>query len=230
MSEDAAVGSVERRADRKQRREYSVGEEIANAVTHGVGVALSIAALVALSVLSAFTRDPWRIAGAVTFGVTLILLYASSTLYHSISNERARHVLKVLDHASIYLLIAGTYTPFTLVTLRPEGGLRLFVVIWALAIAGVALESFWVYRPKWVSTIVYLAMGWLVVVVIRPLSAALDPRGVAMLAAGGAAYTLGTLFYLAKRVRYMHMVWHLFVLAGSALHVLSVALFVLGAR
>jgi hemolysin III len=204
-----------------------VGEEIANAVTHGVGVALSLAALVALAVLSAFSKDPWRIAGAVTFGVTLVLLYAASTLYHSIPNERARHVLKVLDHASIYLLIAGTYTPFTLVTLRDEGGLRLFGVIWGLALFGVALESFWVYRPKWVSTVVYLAMGWLVIVVIRPLSAALHPGGVALLAAGGAAYTLGTIFYLAKRVRYMHMVWHLFVLAGSACHVLAVVLYVL---
>lgn len=213
----------------KRRREYSLGEEIANAVTHGVGVALAIAALVLLSVLSAFTRDPVRIASAVTFGVTLVLLYAASTLYHSIPNERARHVLKVLDHASIYLLIAGTYTPFTLVTLRERGGIALLAVVWGLAAAGVALESFWVYRPRWVSTVVYLAMGWLVVAVIKPLTGSLAPGGLALLAAGGVAYTLGTVFYLLKRMRYMHMVWHLFVLAGSALHVLAVALYVLPA-
>lgn len=216
-------------ATQKRRREYSLGEEIANAVTHGVGVALAIAALVVLSVLSAFTRDPVRIASAVTFGVTLVLLYAASTLYHSIPNERARHVLKVLDHASIYLLIAGTYTPFTLVTLRERGGIALLAVVWGLAAAGVALESFWVYRPRWVSTVVYLAMGWLVVAVIKPLVGTLAPGGLALLAAGGVAYTLGTAFYLLKRFRYMHMVWHLFVLAGSALHVLAVALYVLPA-
>ncbi|MDI6711661.1 MAG: hemolysin III family protein [Anaerosomatales bacterium] len=221
----------DRRPDgpRKPRQEYSLGEEIANAVTHGVGVALAIAALVVLSVLSAFTRDPVRIASAVTFGVTLVLLYAASTLYHSIPNERARHVLKVLDHASIYLLIAGTYTPFTLVTLRERGGIALLAVVWGLAAAGVALESFWVYRPRWVSTVVYLAMGWLVVAVIKPLVGTLAPGGLALLAAGGVAYTLGTAFYLLKRFRYMHMVWHLFVLAGSALHVLAVALYVLPA-
>jgi hemolysin III len=230
MDENALTVSGERTARRVRRREYSVGEEIANAVTHGIGVALSIAALVTLAVLSAFTRDPWRIAGAVTFGVALVLLYAASTLYHSVPNERARHVLKVLDHASIYVLIAGTYTPFTLVTLREGEGPRLFGVIWGLALVGVILEAFWVYRPKWVSTLVYLAMGWLVIAVVRPLSAALEPGGIALLAAGGAAYTVGTVFYLAKRVRYMHMVWHLFVLAGSACHVLAVALYVLPAR
>lgn len=215
---------------RERQRDYSLGEEVANAVTHGVGVALAIAALVVLAVLSAFTRDAWRIAGAVTFGVTLVLLYAASTLYHSIPNERARHVLKVLDHASIYLLIAGTYTPFTLVTLRDHGGRTLLAVVWGLAAAGVALESFWVYRPRWVSTVVYLAMGWLVIAVIGPLVEAFEPGGVALLAAGGVAYTLGTAFYLLKRMRYMHMVWHLFVLAGSALHVLAVVLYVLPIR
>lgn len=227
MGERAERIRGQRLLERPRRREYSVGEEIANAVTHGVGVALTLVALVTLAILSAYSKDPWRIAGAVTFGVTLFLLYAASTLYHSIPDERARHVLKVLDHASIYLLIAGTYTPFTLVTLRDEAGLRLLGVIWGLALAGVGLESFWVYRPKWVSTIVYLVMGWLVVVVIRPLAAALEPAGLALLAAGGAAYTLGTVFYLAKRVRYMHMVWHLFVLAGSACHVIAVVLYVL---
>lgn len=236
----ACVGSVEMDADpgqdqavglpRARMREYSLGEEIANAVTHGVGVALAIAALVVLTVLSAFTRDPVRIASAVTFGVTLVLLYAASTLYHSIPDERARHVLKVLDHASIYLLIAGTYTPFALVTLSERGGIVLLAVIWGLAAAGVALESFWVYRPRWVSTAVYLAMGWLAVSVIKPLARTLAPEGLALLAAGGAAYTLGTAFYLLKRYRYMHMVWHLFVVVGSTLHVLAVALYVLPAR
>ncbi|MCX8006607.1 MAG: hemolysin III family protein [Coriobacteriia bacterium] len=208
---------------------YSVGEEIANAVTHGVGAALGLAALVVLSVASALTHDFERVAAAVTFGITLVLLYAASTLYHSIPGKRARHVFKVLDHASIYLLIAGTYTPFTVVTLRASNGMALLAAIWAMALVGVALESFWVYRPKWLSAAVYLGMGWLVVVVIRPLIEALPAGGVALLAAGGAAYTLGTVFYVLKRVRYSHMVWHLFVLAGSALHVAAVILYVIPA-
>ncbi|HEY3317015.1 MAG TPA: hemolysin III family protein [Coriobacteriia bacterium] len=208
-------------------RQYSLGEEIANAITHGLGVLASIVALVVLVAVSAIYGNIWHVISVSVYGATLVLLYTASTLYHSLSSTRARHVFKVIDHASIYLLIAGTYTPFTLVTLRGPWGWSLFVIVWVLAVAGVSLEAFWVYRPRWVSGVVYLAMGWLVVVAIRPLLAALPAHGWQLLLAGGLAYTLGVVFYVLKRVPYMHMVWHLFVLAGSALHFFSVLLFVL---
>lgn len=211
-------------------RQYSLGEEIANAVTHGLGTVLSIAALVVLVVLAAVRGTAWHVVSVSIYGATLVLLYLSSTLYHSLSSTRARHVFKVIDHAAIYLLIAGTYTPFTLVTLRGPWGWSLFGVAWGLAVVGVSLEAFWVYRPKWVSAIVFLAMGWMVVVAIRPLLAALPPGGWRLLLAGGLAYTLGVAFYVLKRIPYMHAVWHLWVLAGSVLQFLAVVLFVVPAK
>ncbi|MFA5844204.1 MAG: hemolysin III family protein [Coriobacteriia bacterium] len=206
---------------------YTLGEEIAASVTHGVGVAAAITALVLL-VAFAFARGTTtHVISVAVYGSTLVLLYTASTLYHSVTHERAKHVLKVIDHASIYMLIAGTYTPFTLVTLRGVWGWSLFGTVWGLALVGVLLEGFWVWRPKWVSALVYLGMGWLVVVAIRPLVATLPRAGVAWLVAGGLAYTLGTVFYVMKRVPYMHAVWHLWVLAGSACHVVAVLFYVL---
>ncbi|MCE5203915.1 MAG: hemolysin III family protein [Coriobacteriales bacterium] len=212
---------------KKQARPYSLGEEIANAITHGLGVALSVAALTLLVVFAAIWGNGWHLASAIVYGVTLVVLYLASTLYHSIQHEKARRVLRIVDHSSIYLLIAGTYTPFTLVTLRDSGGWWLFGIVWGLALAGVVLEAFAIDRPKWMSLPLYIAMGWLVVVAIRPLVANLPSGGVWLLVAGGLAYTLGTVFYILKRVPYMHMVWHLFVLAGSVCHFLAVMLFVL---
>jgi len=220
-----AVGTL--KTEHKHGKAYSLGEEIANAITHGLGVALSIAALVLLVIAAARTGNGWQLASAITYGVTMVLLYLASTLYHSIPAPRARRVFKVIDHSAIYLLIAGTYTPFTLVTLRDTGGWWLFGIIWALAITGVSLEAFWVYRPKWVSAVVYLGMGWLVVVAMKPLLANLPTGGVWLLAAGGLAYTLGTVFYVLKKVPYTHMIWHLFVIAGSVCHFLAVMLYVL---
>lgn len=205
---------------------YSLGEEIANAVTHGVGAALSVAALVILIGIAALWGDGWHLASAIVYGVTMFLLYMASTLYHAISHPGARHVLKIIDHAGIYLLIAGTYTPFTLVTIRDDGGWWLFSVVWALALIGIALEAAWVYRPKWVSAVVYLAMGWLAITAIRPIVENLERPGVWLLVGGGVAYTLGTVFYVMKRVKFMHAVWHLWVLAGSVLHFLAVMLYV----
>lgn len=205
---------------------YSLGEEIANAITHGVGALLSIAALVALIVVAALYGTVWHLVSAIIYGTTLFLLYMASTLYHSITNPKARHVFKVIDHAGIYLLIAGTYTPFALVTIREDGGWWLFAVVWILAAIGVAMEAFWVYRPRWVSVLVYLAMGWLAVFAIKPLMDNLAPQGVWLMVAGGLAYTLGTVFYLLKRVKYMHAVWHLWVLAGSILHFVAVMFYV----
>ena len=201
---------------------YSPGEEIANAATHALGVALSVAGLALLVVLTVRYGDGWQLGSAVVYGVSLILLYTASTLYHAIPIPRAKHVLKVVDHSAIYLLIAGTYTPFTLVTLRGAGGLWLFGVIWGIGVAGMCVEAFIVHRPKWVSAIGYIAMGWLVVTMVGPLVRSLSSDGLWLLLAGGLSYTLGTIFYVMKRVPYMHAVWHCFVLGGSICHFLAV--------
>jgi hemolysin III len=211
----------------KQIRAYSIGEEIANAVTHGIGAFLSIAALVLMTVFAALHGGGVRLAAALVFGITLIGEYTASTLYHALRPPRAKQVFKVLDHASIYLLIAGTYTPFCLVALADGDGLLICAIEWGLAIAGVAAEAFWVFRPRWVSVLVYLAMGWIIVLKIGTLFGVLSFGGTALLLAGGVCYTLGTIFYILKKVPYMHAVWHLWVLAGSVCHVLSVLLFVI---
>lgn len=210
-----------------RRGSYPLGEEIANAVTHGVGAALALAGLVVLVVLAVRHGGTRYIASAVVYGASMLLLYLSSTLYHSLPQPRAKHVFKFLDHAVIYVLIAGTYTPFTLITLRGPVGWTLFGVVWALAAAGIVLESVWIYRPKWLSVPIYVAMGWLVLFAIKPVVASLPGVALGLLVAGGVMYTLGTVFYGLKRVPYMHMVWHLFVLVGSACHFCTVALHVL---
>ena len=210
----------------KPPQQYTLGEEIFSAVTHGVGALLSIAALVLLIATAAALGGPLHLASAIVYGITMFMLYMASTLYHAVTHPGARHVFKVIDHASIYLLIAGTYTPFTLLTLQDDGGWWLFAVVWGLAAAGIATEAFWVYRPKWVSTVIYLGMGWLAIFAIKPIMANLPAAGVWLLFAGGLAYSLGTGFYLAKRVKYMHPIWHLWVLAGSVLHFLAVMLYV----
>jgi len=215
----------------------NVGEMIANSVTHGVGVAFALVALTLLIVFAVLRGDNWSLGTGIAFGVSLVLLYAGSTLYHSIPFPRARHVFKIIDHSAIYLLIAGTYTPFCLVVLRDvtvgafqHVGWWMFGVVWTLAAVGIATEAFWTYRPKWLSVVVYLGMGWLVVTMIEPLLAALPGNGIALLVAGGLAYTVGTVFYAAKKVPYFHMVWHLFVLAGSVCHFLAVLLYVMPVR
>jgi hemolysin III len=192
-----------------------------------VGVALSIAALTALVMFAATYGNGWHLASAIVYGVSLVLEYTASTLYHSLPWPRAKHVFKIIDHAGIYLLIAGTYTPFTLVVMRDNGGWWMFGIVWALAIAGIVMEAAWVYRPKGLSAAVYLGLGWFVVVAIKPLIEGLAPGGLWLLIAGGLCYTLGTAFYVLKKVRYMHMVWHLWVLAGSVCHFLAVMLYVL---
>lgn len=210
--------------------EYSVGEEIANSVTHGLGLLLSIAGLVVLVVLACLRGNVWHIVSSSIYGSTLILLYTSSTLYHSIPLPRVKHVSKIIDHSTIYLLIAGTYTPFTLVTLRGSWGWTLFGLVWGLALAGIVLEAFWVYRPRAVSALVYLGMGWLVIIAVKPLLANLSAGGLWLLVAGGLSYTAGVAFYVLKKVRYMHFIWHVFVLAGSIIHFFSVMLYVLPAK
>ena len=214
-------------ASYKGRRDYTLGEEIANAIIHGLGIALSIAALVILVAFATLSGDGFRLASAIVLGIALVLEYTASTLYHSFPQPRVKHLFKIFDHCGIYLLIAGSYTPFCLVTLREANGWLLFWVIWGLAAVGISLEAFWAYRPRWLSAAVYLGMGWMVVLSMEPLVANLEPAGLWLLVAGGLAYTLGTIFYVMKRVKYMHAVWHVWVLAGSTCHFLAVLLYVI---
>jgi len=204
-----------------RHRPQTQGEEIANSVSHGVGFVLGLVALPVL-VVRAIPHGAAAVAGASVFGATLALLYLSSTLYHALPPSRAKRVFQVLDHAAIYLLIAGTYTPFMLGVLRGRWGWSLLGVIWALAVAGVALKSTIGMRYPRLSTAVYLLMGWLVVIAVRPLWQHMPRWGLLWLAAGGLAYTAGVAFYAAPRLRYAHFLWHLAVLVGSACHVVAV--------
>ncbi len=196
-------------------------EEIANAVTHGVGAAAALAGATVLVVLSALRGDPWSIVGTAVFGATMVLLYAASTLYHAVQRPVVKARLKVLDHCAIYLLIAGTYTPFTLVGRGGGGGGSLFGVIWGLAVAGVVFKLFFTGRFPRLSTAIYLGMGWIVVIAAGPMVQRLPGATLAWLVAGGLAYTAGTFFY-HSRIPYAHAVWHLFVLAGTTFHALAV--------
>ena len=208
-------------------RRYSLGEEIANSVIHGAGMLLAIAALAVLTTFASLRGNAWHIVGCSVFGATLVLLYGTSTLYHSIQHPRLKSVLRVLDHAAIFLLIAGTYTPFALVSLRGPWGWSLLGVIWGLALAGVVLKV--TRRHKWVtaSVVLYLAMGWAAVVALKPLLAAVEPGGLALMLAGGLSYTAGVAFYAWRRLPYHHAVWHVFVLAGSVFHFFAVLLYVI---
>ena len=199
-----------------------VREERASALTHGVGALAALAGGAVLVALASLHGDGWQLAAAIVFSISLLLLYSASTLYHAVQQPRAKSALKVLDHCAIYLLIAGTYTPFTLVALRGDVGRNLFVAIWSLAAAGIAFKLFFTGRFKLLSTAVYVAMGWLVLVAIQPVTQALDAWTFGWLLAGGAFYTLGTVFYHRPSMRYSHAVWHLFVIAGSVCHYIAV--------
>lgn len=206
---------------------HSLREEIANALTHGLGAVVALGAGAVLITLTALWGDGWQLAGAIVFSVALVLLYVASTLYHAITHAGAKARLKVFDHCAIYLLIAGTYTPFTLISLRGSMGWTLFIAIWTLAFAGILFKLFFTGRFKLVSTLMYIAMGWLSVLAIGPMLQQLDPWTLGWLFAGGVAYTAGTLFYLNQRIRYSHAIWHAFVIAGSVCHFVAVSLQVL---
>jgi hemolysin III len=203
-------------------RRYTLGEEIANSLTHGVGALLATGGLVWLVVVAALRGDVWHVVACSIYGAAMVLLYTASTLYHAIPAERAKRVLRVIDHTAIYLLIAGTYTPFTLVSLRGPWGWSLFGTVWGLAVTGIVLEIATARRWPAISIALYIAMGWVVVVATRPLIAALPPLGLGLLVAGGLAYTGGIGFYAWKRLPYGHTIWHLFVLAGTVLHFFAV--------
>ena len=209
-----------------QELSLTPGEELANSVTHGIGALLGVAALVVLTVLAAVRGSGWHVVACAIYGATLLSLYLCSTIYHALTNQRAKRVFRVLDHSAIYLLIAGTYTPFTLITLRGVWGWWLFGVVWGLALAGIVFKCFLTGRLQALSTAVYIGMGWLAVIAIRPLLQALPWSGILWLLAGGLFYTSGVLFFCSRR-RYAHSVWHVFVVAGSACHFLAVYWYVL---
>ena len=204
-------------------------EEIWNALTHGVGFLVSLAASAVLITLVAIDGqgDGWRMGGTLVFCISLITVYTSSTLYHSIPHAVTKGRMKIFDHCAIFVLIAGTYTPFTLVALRPEGGWWLFAAAWTLAVAGVIFKLFYTGRFKGVSTLVYVGMGWMAVLGIKPFLKLVPMPILLWLLAGGLAYTLGTLFYMSKR-RHAHAIWHAFVMMGSASHFVAVTMLVLG--
>ncbi|WP_077532362.1 PAQR family membrane homeostasis protein TrhA [Massiliimalia massiliensis] len=205
---------------------YTVGEEIANSVTHGLGSLLSIAGCAVIIVFAALTGDPFKIVSAAIFSAGLIIMFTMSTLYHSLTNEKAKFVFRVFDHTSIFILIAATYTPLTLVSLRGWIGWTIFGVVWGSAIVGIILNAVSVERFKVLSMVCYIASGWCVIAAIVPLTQRMESMGVALLVLGGIAYTGGLFFYRKKEIRYMHSVWHLFVLAGAVFHYFCILFYV----
>lgn len=206
---------------------YTLGEEIAHASTHGFGALAAIVGLVVLVVRASMYGNVWHIVASSIFGSTLVLMYTASTLYHAIPLPGAKRVLRVLDHSLIYFLIAGSYTPFTLVTLHGPWGWGLFTFTWGLALIGVAFKVFTTGRYEKLSLMIYLGMGWCALVAIKPLLQTLPSGGLALLLAGGLTYSGGVTFYLWDRLRYHHAIWHLFVLAGSVLHYFAIYYYVI---
>jgi len=209
-------------ADYMHNRTVSTGEEIANAITHGIGALLAVAALVVLIVMAAIHGSVWHIVSFSIFGATLVLLYFASTLYHSLTHAKAKSVFHKFDHISIYLLIAGTYTPFCLTALRGWIGWTVLGVVWSCAILGAVLKAISVGKRIKLSTVLYILMGWVILVAVQPLYKAMPFNGFVFLIAGGISYTIGTIFFIRNQVKYNHSVWHVFVLGGSVLHFFSI--------
>lgn len=202
---------------------YHIGEAIANSVTHGMGLLASLVALPVLVVAAANRGDAAQLTGSIIFGISLVLLYGASTVYHSFAHSSARKLLRLIDHSAIYFLIAGSYTPFALGPLRGVVGTTLLIAVWVMALAGVVLKSWRGFGKPWLSTALYIGMGWISVLAIKPLITHVGAAGVWWLVAGGLFYTGGVVFYATDhRLRYGHAVWHLFVLAGSTCHFFAV--------
>ena len=210
-----------------QTEQYSSLEEIFNSITHAIGALVSIAGLVLLIVFSSLYGNSTHVISCTIFGFTLVLLYTASTLYHSFRKPNLKHAFKILDHSCIYILIAGTYTPFLLVTVRGVVGWSMFVLVWSLTVIGILFKIFFVHRFNALSTIAYILMGWLIIFAIKPLFQTLPGGGLALLICGGMAYTLGIIFYSWNKLPFNHAIWHLFVLAGSICHFCAVIFYVI---
>ena len=206
---------------------YSKGEEIANAIIHGLGVLLSIAALVLLIVFSSIHGTAWHIVSFTIFGTTMLLMYLFSTLLHSLPQGKAKNVFEVFDHSAIYFFIAGTYTPFCFIVLDGWTRWTLFGIVWAIAIGGTVFKAFFVKKYMLVSTLLYIVMGWMIVFAWKPLVDFLEPNGMILLVVGGVLYTVGAIFYVWRGFKFHHAIWHLFVLAGSIMHFFCVLLYLL---
>lgn len=205
-------------------------EERANALTHGVGALAALVGGIVLVSMSARYGSGWQLAGAIVFSLALVMLYSASALYHASHDRVTKGRLKVFDHCAIFVLIAGTYTPFTLVGLRGDGGWWMFSAIWTLAVAGVVFKLFFTGRFKGISTAIYIGMGWMAMLAIKPFLRQIPLETLAWLLAGGLAYTLGTVFYMSRRIPFSHAIWHGFVLLGSACHFVAVTQHVLVPR
>lgn len=224
---DMSSANPKRFLDPSNGRFYTLGEELFNSISHGIGVLAAIACCAVIIVFAAFTRDPWKIVSASVYGACMILLFLFSTLYHSLTNSTAKKVFRAFDHLGIFLLIAGSYTPITLVTLRGPLGWTLFGIVWSAATLGIIFNSISVERFKKFSMIAYITTGWAVLLAIVPLVRQLPAPGILLMVLGGAAYTVGIWFYKKKSIRYMHSVWHLFVLAGALLQYFAILFYVI---
>ncbi|WP_337019895.1 PAQR family membrane homeostasis protein TrhA [Oceanobacillus massiliensis] len=206
---------------------FSKGEEIANAITHGIGAVMSIGGLIVLIVASVLHGTAWHVASFTIFGATMVILYLSSTMVHALPAGNAKDLFEIFDHSSIYVFIAGSYTPFTILVIQGTLGWTMFGVAWGLAIAGIVFKSYFVKKYLFTSTILYVAMGWIITVGWTEIVENLHPNGVILLVAGGVCYTVGAVFYVWRGFRFHHMVWHLFVLAGTISHFFCVLLYLL---
>ncbi len=223
------MSSVNRNSflDPSKGRNYTLGEELFNSISHGVGALGAIACCAVIVVFAALTRDPWKIVSASVYGICMILLFLFSTLYHSLTNATAKKVFRAFDHLGIFLLIAGSYTPITLVTLRGPLGWTLFGVVWGAAVLGIVFNAISVERFKKFSMIAYIATGWAVVLAIVPLVQSIPLPGIILMVIGGLMYTIGIVFYKMKKIRYMHSIWHLFVLAGALFQYFAILFYVI---
>ena len=210
-----------------KRKFYTIGEEIANSVTHGLGALLAIAACVVLIVFASIKGGALRVVSASIYGSSLIIMFTMSTLYHALTNEKAKNVFRIFDHTSIFLLIAGTYTPFTLITLKGKLGWTVFGIVWSISVVGIILNAISIEKFKRFSMVLYIAMGWCVLFIASKLIQQIDINGLLFLLIGGILYTVGVIFYKLKKIHYMHSIWHLFVLAGAIMHYFCIQLYVI---
>ena len=206
----------------RKRRSLSSEEELANSISHGLGLLLAIACLIVLLSSASRMGGTHFFVGVSVFGGTMILLYLASTLYHSLTHQRAKHFFRLLDHSAIFLLIAGTYTPFSVGVLRGPWGWTLLTIVWVLAVSGIALKAVFGTRHPWISIVLYLLMGWLAVVAVKPILLLVPVPGIFLILVGGIFYTSGLAFFAAPRLRYGHFIWHLFVMAGTTCHFFAV--------